>query len=270
MPFTQLTAAVVAPVLDAIERKAPLMVEKVRPRLVAILDYAAEQGIIVGNPLPRVRRGRKAERRHYPAVTDLPGVGEILRAGRASDPCKGIQRAHLLLVYTALRVSEVIGARWEEFDLKAGNWAVPRTRMKRKDAQRGPHVVPLPPTLLASLREWRESDGKSATFVCSAPRDSEKPITAEAVEKHYRRSLQLAGKHSPHSWRSAFSTICRKAGRDGDSIDAQLDHVTDSKVASANDRAKRLELRRELLTWYEDSLIAARDGTSVIALRKPT
>src|SRR6185295_6708977 len=110
-------AATLAPILQKIERAAPMMLEKVRRRLNAILDYAVEHGAIVGNPLPALRRGKKVERRHYPAVTDLVGLGEILRAARASDPCKGIQRAHALLAFTAMRVSEVVGARWDEFAL---------------------------------------------------------------------------------------------------------------------------------------------------------
>ncbi|MGI8894891.1 MAG: tyrosine-type recombinase/integrase, partial [Casimicrobiaceae bacterium] len=71
---------------------------------------------------------------------------------------------------------------------------------------------------------------------------------------------------SPHSWRSAFSTIAREAGKDGDSIEAQLDHVVGNKVAAAYDRAQRLALRRELMRWYELQLIAARDGASVLPM----
>lgn len=282
LPVTKITAALAAPALLAIERTAPHMVEKVRRRLRVILDDAVEHGIIPGNPLPAVRRRRKLERKHYPAVTGLPGLGEILRAARAADPCKGIQRAHLLLAFTALRVSEVVGATWAEFELDgvdmligdtqrtkrdpaAGNWSIPRERMKRKDEARGPHVVPLPTALLAALREWREADGAVAIYVCPAPRDPSKPITPEGVEKFYRNALGLGGKHSPHSWRSAFSTVAREAGKDGDAVESQLDHVVGNKIAAAYDRAKRLQRRRELMRWYEGQLIAARDGAKVVS-----
>ena len=114
----------------------------------------------------------------------------------------------------------------------------------------------------STLAEWRTTDGTDATYICPAPRDASKPLTEEAVEKFYRRQLELAGKHSPHSWRSAFSTVCRDAGKDGDTIEAQLDHVVGNKVAAAYDRARRLELRRELMAWYEATLIAARDGAT--------
>jgi integrase len=284
LPVTKITAAIAAPALLLVERSAPNMLEKVRRRLRAILDDAVEQGVIPGNPLPAVRRRKNPERRHFPAVTKLPEIGAILRAARAADPCKGIARAHLLLAFTALRVSEVVGAKWSEFDLDgadvpvgetqrtkrdstAGNWCVPRERMKRKDHERGPHVVPLPSGLLAALREWRTADGAEALYVCPAPRDPSKPITPEGVEKFYRNALGLGGKHSPHSWRSAFSTVCREAGKDGDAVESQLDHVVGNKIAAAYDRAKRLQLRRDLMQWYEGQLMAARDGADVVPIR---
>ena len=266
LPVSAIVARVTAPMLQAVEVAAPMMEEKVSRRLHSIMDFAVELGAIELNPLPRRRRG-KVEVKHFPAVVDLAGIGEILRAARAADPCKGIQRAHVLLAFCAQRITETVGARWSEFDFTSGTWHVPRDRMKRKDTARGDHVLPLPPGLLTLLREWRAADGPDAVFVCPAPRDPSKPITPEAVEKNYRDALGLGGKHSPHSWRSAFSTVCREAGKDGDSIEAQLDHVVGNKVAASYDRAKRLELRRELMRWYEATLFAARDGATVIAIK---
>ena len=269
LPLAQINAPIVAPILRKIEDRAPLMLEKVRPRLYAILDYGVETGAIPGNPLPQPRRGKKAERRHFPAVTSLPELGEILRQARAGDPCKGIQHAHALLVFTAQRVSEVVGATWDEIDITARTWSIPRARMKaHRNVERGAHVVPLPPALAAMLAEWWIADGSGATYVCPAPRDESRPITPEGVEKFYRNQLELGGRHSPHSWRSAFSTICRDAGKDGDTIEAQLDHVVGNKVAAAYDRARRLELRRELMQWYEEQLIAARDGAAVLPFKR--
>lgn len=267
LPVTEITAARVAPLLQKIERDAPAMEEKVHRRLQAIMDYAVEVGALTMNPLPR-RRARKTTARHFPAITDALGIGAVLRGAAKADPCKGIQRAHVLLAFTAQRVSEVVGATWDEFDLNGSGptWTIPRDRMKKKDAQRGAHVVPLPPKLVASLTEWQDADDGSSIYVCPAPRDAEKSITPEGVEKFYRDVLKLSGKHSPHSWRSTFSTICRDAGRDGDVVEAQLDHQVGNNVAAAYDRARRLDLRRDLMTWYESTLTAARDGAKVIAM----
>jgi hypothetical protein len=88
-----------------------------------------------------------------------------------------------LTVFTAQRIGEVVGARWDEFDLQAGTGAIPRARMKRKDA---------------------------------------------------------------------------------DVIEMQLDHTIGTKRAAVYDRAQPLAMRRELMTWYEGQLLAARDGATVV------
>ena len=110
-------------------------------------------------------------------------------------------------------------------------------------------------------------DGHDAVYVCPAPR-GDAPITREAVEKFYRRALNLSGKHSPHSWRSVLSTWANDAGEDADAVEAQRDHATGGKVKAAYDRAKRLQRRADLIAWHEAALIAARDGATVIDLSR--
>jgi integrase len=267
LPVTRITAAIADGVLEDIGQRAPHMEEKAARFLQAILDHAVRKGAISGNPLPR-RRDVKLVRRNFPAVTDPKRVGEILRAARGADPCKGIARAHVLVAFTAQRIAEVVGAAWSEIDVDKATWTIPRSRMKLKDPKRGPHVVPLPPELVAEIKRWRVIDAKDARLVCPAPRDGEKPITPEGVEKFYREVLKLVGEHSPHSWRTTFKTWCADAGKPRDVSEAQIDHAIGDKTETAYDRAKRLELRRELMRWYERELITVRDGAEVVALRK--
>ena len=60
-----------------------------------------------------------------------------------------------MTVFTAQRIGEIVPATWDEIDLQSAIWSIPRDRMKRKDQERGPHVVPIPPRLLAMMQEWR-------------------------------------------------------------------------------------------------------------------
>jgi integrase len=53
-----------------------------------------------------------------------------------------------LMALTFVRTSELIGARWAEFDLEAGRWDIPPERMKVKT----PHIVPLSTQAVAVLR----------------------------------------------------------------------------------------------------------------------
>jgi integrase len=261
LPIDEISAAIASPAIRRLERNAPDMAKKVRQRLRSIFDYAVEGGLIVGNPLPAPRRRKgSSDRAHLPATLTKDGVGAILRAADKAEVCKGVRRAHLLAAFTGQRVGEIVGAEWGEVELRAGLWTIPRNRMKRKDADRGPHQVPIPPRLLTDMREWHRVDGQGAVYVCPAPRGAG-AITREAVEKFYRRGLKLVDKHSPHSWRSVLSTWANDAGEEADAVEAQLDHVTGSKVKAAYDRAKRLARRADMMAWHESALIAARDAS---------
>ena len=267
LPLAEIDAAIAVPLLERVERKAPDMARKVEQRLQAIMDHGVRRGLIRINPLPRPERQKRKNRKHFPVVLDRAGVGKILRdAEQLQVVSNGVRRAHLLTVFTAQRIGELVTAEWADVDLKAGVLTVPRERMKRKDEERGPHVVPIPPRLLAMMREWRRTDGDKGIYICPSPR-GDAFATREAVEKFYRRGLKLAGVHSPHSWRSVFSTWAHDAGKDGDVIEAQLDHSIGTKVQSAYDRAHRLELRRQLMAWYESALFAARDGAEVVSIK---
>jgi integrase len=270
VPVTQITAPLVAPLLNKLESTLPDMAARIRQRLRVILDYAIEQGIITGNPIPARRRGANREPRHMPAVLAGNEVGAILRAVERTHAGDGVKRAHLLLAFCVQRVGEVVGATWDEMDLKRGLWSISRERMKRKDPTRGPHLVPIPPKLLTAIRAWRRQDGNDSRFVCPGTRNTPAGhISRESVEKLYRETLDLKGKHSPHSWRSTFSTMARDAGKEPEVVEAQLDHVVGNRVSAAYDRAKRLELRRALMKWYESRLLELRAGIGAGRRKEP-
>ena len=101
------------------------------------MDYAVETGDRTMNPLPPARRAAKVERKHFPAVTDLAGLGGSCATARAADPARASQRAHTLLAFTALRVSEVVGAKWEEFELDGVDVPIGDTHRTKLDPDAG-------------------------------------------------------------------------------------------------------------------------------------
>jgi hypothetical protein len=86
LPVTEINARIATPILDKIERSAPLMFEEVRRRLHRILDHAVTLGALERNPLPAPEPEHRKDRRHYPAITDLRSLGAVLRDARAADP----------------------------------------------------------------------------------------------------------------------------------------------------------------------------------------
>jgi integrase len=106
------------------------------------------------------------------------------------------------------------------------------------------HCVPLSPEITDELRRWREMYGGKG-FVLPSPQGG-KHIGRESIEKVYRVTLELNGKHSPHGWRSAFSTLTRDNSFARDVVELALDHVHDNEVARAYDRGERFNDRIKL------------------------
>lgn len=77
---------------------------------------------------------------HYAALeaTDIPAFLQALDSNdaRLYAPTRHAIR---LMMLTFVRTSELIQAKWDEFDFKAKQWNIPAERMK----MRRPHVVPL-------------------------------------------------------------------------------------------------------------------------------
>jgi len=72
------------------------------------------------------------------------------------------------------------------------------------------------------------------------PPTGNKHIRRESIEKMYRVTLGLEGKHSPHGWRSSFSTLARDNGIARYVVKPALDHAHDTEVARAYNRGEQL------------------------------
>ena len=81
-------------------------------------------------------------------------------------------------------------------------------------------------------------------------------------------TLNLDGKHTPHGWRSAFSTLAKDHDFERDVVELALDHLHDNEVVRAYDRGERLEQRVRLMRWWGEQLERAERGADVLALKK--
>jgi integrase len=172
-----------------------------------------------------------------------------------------------LCAFTAQRIGNVVSAKWEEFDLDAepATWTIPRRQMKVKERHHD-HRVILGPTIAAELRRWRQDSRRSEGHVFPSP-TGRPHITRESLEKVYRVTLGLGGKHSLHGWRASFSTLANDAGFESDAVDLFLDHVHRTATARAYDRGERLEDRIRLARWWDEQLAPLADDPKVLPLR---
>jgi integrase len=260
LPITEVTQPMIAHVVERLGDRIDTA-QKVRQICAGVFRLAMARGKLPGgaNPADAAREviGRRKLKGRRPAFLTFPELGSVLRRARAAHLSPEVQLAHRLCAFTATRLGNVVAAEWPEFDLgEDPKWVIPRGKMKMQD-RHFDHTVFLGDAIAAELRTWRHLCNAPVSGYLFASTHEKGHITHEAVEKVYRVTLELKGKHVPHGWRSALSTLARDAGFERDVVELALDHVHDEKVARAYDRGERRSERVRLAAWWNDQLVAA-------------
>src|SRR5262245_4062540 len=168
--LSQLTVPLVRGFEDRLRRdgRSAAMVRKARRSLGSLIADAQERGLGGQNVVFSLRTSRRAKERRsdrrqngrLKIGVDIPTPDEM-RAIVAKLDCAGRHRPLLLTaIFTGLRASELRGLRWNDVDLKRGELHV-RQRADRYGAigrpksEAGERTVPLPPRIVATLREHR-------------------------------------------------------------------------------------------------------------------
>ncbi|WP_370600492.1 tyrosine-type recombinase/integrase [Pseudomonas nitroreducens] len=220
---------------------------RVRRACKEIYDLARVTGRAVHNPLEGLNRflqTKPAENFAHVTQDELPA---LLRAVAAYPHATDVRLGLRLLMLTGVRPSELREARWEEFDLDAGLWAIPSHRMKK----RRPHTVPLSRQALDALEELKVMTG-NYPLLFPGRNDRTKPRSNMAFNMALRR-MGYEGRQTGHGFRHITSTILRENGFAKEHVEAQLSHAEDG-VAGVYNKAIYLEQRRTMMQWYADHL----------------
>jgi len=269
LPIANITPAIVAKAVEDINKRDVLeTATRILQHLNGVFRYAQARGLCRDNPALSAREilPRKKDTGRMPALLDYAALGDILRRADMARISPSVRMAHRLCAFTAARIGNVTNAEWKEFDLESDQpvWSIPRAKMK-VTSRPIDHRIPLSPEIVAELRQWQNVFGRKG-FVFPSPAGG-KHIGRESIEKVYRVTLGLNGKHSPHGWRSSFSTLARDHGFAREVVELALDHAHDNEVARAYDRGERFEERVKLFQWWGTQLAAAQRGGQVIPLK---
>ena len=187
----------------------------------------------------------------------------IIRATDAEIAHPVTKLALRFIALTAVRPNEVRGAVLSEMRLGGDEpaWLIPAERMK----MRRPHIVPLSRQAVEVIEAIKPLTGRAA-YIFPNHRWAHKPMSENAMGYLLNRA-GYHGKHVPHGWRAAFSSIMNEHFRsDRAIIDLMLAHQPGSKrgdredeqVSSSEDaynRAQHLARRRELAQAWADMLM---------------
>ena len=270
LPIESITPSVIAKAIETINKRDVLeTATRILQHLNGVFRYAQAKGLCEINSAAPVKEilPRKKTNGRMPALLDWNSLGALLRAAEAARLSPSVRTAHRLLAFSATRISNVVQAEWKEFDLDADIpiWVIPRAKMK-DHTRVGDHRIPLGPQITAELKQWGKLFGRKG-YVFPSPTGNQF-ISRESLEKAYRVTLNMSGKHAPHGWRSAFSTLARDNGFEQDVVELALDHAHGNEVVRAYDRGERFTQRVGLYKWWGEKLTQAQNGAEVIELTK--
>jgi integrase len=198
-------------------------------RVSKIFEYAQAKGyrtvsvnglrVTMPNPCDGIRTLLPKQRRvesHHEALpyADVPKFIEKLRTSQSALAVKlGLE----FLVLTCARTSEVLNARWEEIDLDARVWTVPKERMKMERE----HKVPLSARCVEILKLAKQFNDGDIVFPGRYPGE---PLSNMSFLMALRR-MGYAD-ITAHGFRSCFKSWSHEETRtDHLVIEASMAHV---------------------------------------------
>jgi integrase len=251
-PIATIRPRDVIAVARAIEKRGALDIAKRALETIGqVFRYAIQTERVDTNPAANLSGVVKARpKTNYARLTEkeLPELmGKIANYSR--DGGALVTRIALqLMALTFVRTSELIAARWEEFDFERAQWRIPAERMKMRE----PHIVPLTKQALALLAELKVVTGHSV-LLFPGERDHAKPMSNNTL----LFALYRMGYHSRmtgHGFRGIASTQLHEMGFDHNHIELQLAHKERNAVSAAYNHATYLPQRAKMMQFWADYL----------------
>jgi integrase len=244
LPVNEISTDDVLSILKPLWNVKPETASRLRGRIERVLDAAKARGLRSGEN-PAAWRGhldqllhkrQRLTRGHHAAMgyVKVPAFISDLQS-RSATAALALEFA----ILTAARSGEVLGARWDEFDLDRAVWAVPAERMK---AQRE-HRVPLSPRALRIVTDLQDS--RTNDFVFPGEKAG-RPLSGMAMEMVLRRmKIENA---TVHGFRSSFRDWAAECTNFPNEVcEAALAHVIENKAEAAYRRGDLFDKRRKLM-----------------------
>jgi integrase len=244
VPVQVVDLGLVLKALEPIWTRIPETASRTRGRIEAVLDWAKVHGYRDGeNParwrghlaLILAKRSKTQVVQHHSALpyTEICAFVHDLRTR------EGIaERALEFLILTAARTGEVLGATWDEFNLRKSVWTIPGERMKNGKE----HQVPLSGPAVAVLERMSKiTNGEHIFFGQSSGRSLSNMALLVLLRRMKRTDI------TSHGFRSTFRDWAAERGYPDAVAEAALAHSVSDAVISAYRRTTFFELRKKMM-----------------------
>lgn len=247
--INQIQATEILQVIKEIEARGSLEIAKrTLSRCGMVMKYAIAHGYRYDNPasdLVYALKNKKVKNLASLSENEMP---EFLRRIKTYPADAQTHHAIILIMLTGVRVSELLQASWDEFDLDERKWDIPAERMKNGL----PHRVPLTDMMLDELQALRLTHNQDLLFPHRL--NNKEPMRSESILAVIKRS-GYAGRMTTHGFRSLFSTVVNESNLfNPDAIERQLAHVPQNRIRSAYNRAQYWDERVKIMEWYGEQV----------------
>ena len=231
-------------------------INKTLTTLSAVLETAEERGLITRNSARGRRRRVRVRKPRRTWLDTASQIDALLTAAAELDKeapsHKKVARRAMLstLVFSGLRIGELLDLRWKDVDLAAG-----RLRVGRAKTEAGQRDVTLLPVLrddLTALKASRRNAGPTA-YVFGTTKGGQQSasnvrtrVLAAAVDRA-NDTLASAGENplpehlTPHSLRRTFASVLYAIGRQPPDVMVEMGHTDPSLALRIYAHAMRLD-----------------------------
>ena len=262
LPIRDITAPALLGVIRDIEKRGA---HEIARRALQISGQVFMHAIITGkadkNPTKDLERALKPVKRGHYAAMEINELPDFMRKLHSNDGRLFPQTrlAMEMLLLTFVRTSELIKAKWGEFDFEDKVWVIPAERMKMRES----HIVPLSEQTIAILKQLEHLNHRRE-YVFPSQRNPQNHMSNNAILVALK-NMGYKGKHTGHGFRAlAMSTIKERLDYRHEVIDRQLAHAHKNQVDAAYDRAKFLVERKEMMQKWADYLDGLAQRNNVV------
>jgi integrase len=258
-PISEVPASAFREAVQKIEQRgAAEIAKRVLQNCAQIMRYAVANDLAERNPVADVRPAdilRPRKKRNYPRVTakELPALLQAINSYAGSEHTV---LALKLMALTFVRTSELIGARWPEFNFEDARWDIPAERMKMKT----PHIVALSTQAIEVLERLKEISF-SRELVFPGDVNPQKPMSNNTLLFALYR-MGYRSRMTGHGFRGVASTILHEQGFAHEHIELQLAHEERDDTSAAYNYALYLKPRAEMMQAWANHL-------EMLGLQKP-
>jgi len=249
-------------VLKPLEAQGSLVsVRKICRWINEVMNFAVNTGLAPANPLSGILAAFKKPKTKNMATiapNQIPRLMQAIENANITLTTKCLMEWQL---HTMVRPGEAAGTKWEEIDLKAELWTIPKCRMKKGRE----HIAPLTPQTLAILKDMKPLSGHREHVFPSTnrPEDHANSQTCNMALKR----MGFKGELVSHGMRHLASTALNEQRFDHDVIESALSHADANVIRATYNQAVYLEPRKKMMLWWSSHLEEAKTCTPAATIQ---